>query len=135
MVFHSNRLFSLLPLKNPLWKHTSFGKSLAVWRNLAATQIFLSVFYPSKCNAFFVWITYLQNKTEKGYLWHVASFFFKRVKPENFQFYISKTTSARGCKLSNHEKYFIIFHLWHSLPPPFSSVACSWTYVQLHKKL
>ena len=61
MVFHSNRLFSLLPLENPLWKHTSFGKSLAVWRNLAATQIFLSVFYPSKCNAFFVWITYLQN--------------------------------------------------------------------------
>ena len=52
---------------------------------------------------FFVWITYLQNKTEKGYLWHVASFFFKRVKPDNFQFCISKTTSARGCKLSNHE--------------------------------
>ena len=32
-------------------------------------------------------------------------------------------------------KNFIIFHLWHSSPPPFSSVACSWTYVQLHKKL
>ena len=73
--FHSNRLFSLLPLKNPLWKYTSFGKSLAVLRNLAATQIFLSVFHPSKCNAFFVWITYLQNKMGKGYQWHIAFFF------------------------------------------------------------
>ena len=32
-------------------------------------------------------------------------------------------------------KNFTIFHLWHSSPLPFSSVACSWTYVQLHKKL
>ena len=52
--FHSDRLFSLLPLKNPLRKHTSFGKSLAAWRNLAATQIFLFLFHSSKCNAFFL---------------------------------------------------------------------------------
>ena len=51
--FHSDRLFSLLPLKNPLRKHTSFGKSLAAWRNLAATPIFLFLFHSSKCNAFF----------------------------------------------------------------------------------
>ena len=63
--FHSDRLFSLLPLKNPLRKHTSFGKSLTAWRNLAATQIFLFLFHSSKCNAFFVWITYLQTK-KKG---------------------------------------------------------------------
>ena len=60
--FHSDRLFSLLPLKNPLRKHTSFGKSLTAWRNLAATQIFLFLFRSSKCNAFFWWITYLQKK-------------------------------------------------------------------------
>ena len=59
---HSDRLFSLLPLKNPLRKHTSFGKSLTAWRNLAATQIFLFLFRSSKCNAFFWWITYLQKK-------------------------------------------------------------------------
>ena len=29
---------------------------------------------------------------------------FQRIKPGNFQFCISKTTSARGCKLSKHEK-------------------------------
>ena len=29
---------------------------------------------------------------------------FQRIKPGNFQFCISKTTSARECKLSKHEK-------------------------------
>ena len=64
--FHSDRLFSLLPLKNPLRKHTSFGKSLAAWRNLAATQIFLFLFRSSKCNAFFCLDYVDQTKIKKG---------------------------------------------------------------------
>ena len=40
--FHLDISFSLLFLKNPFRKHTSFGKSLAAWRNLAATRVFLS---------------------------------------------------------------------------------------------
>ena len=40
--FHLDRSFSQLLLKNTFRKHTSFGKSLAAWRNLAATRIFLS---------------------------------------------------------------------------------------------
>ena len=63
--FHSDRLFSLLPLKNPLRKHTSFGKSLAAWRNLAATQIFLFLFHSSKCNAFFC-LDYVSPKKKKN---------------------------------------------------------------------
>ena len=34
----------------------------------------------------------------------LLSFFFKRIKPDNSQFRISKTTCARGCKLSKHER-------------------------------
>ena len=104
---HSDRSFSLLPLKNPLRKHTSFGKSLTAWRNLAATQIFLFLFRSSKCNAFFWWITYLQKKEKKpgkDFSDTLLSFFFKRIKPDNFQFRISKTTCARGRKLSKHER-------------------------------
>ena len=63
--FHSDRLFSLLPLKNPLRKHTSFGKSLAAWRNLAATPIFLFLFHSSKCNAFFG-LDYVSPNKKKG---------------------------------------------------------------------
>ena len=33
---------------------------------------------------------------------------FQRIKPSNFQFCISKTTSARGCKLPKHEKFYHI---------------------------
>ena len=103
---HSDRLFSLLPLKNPLRKHISFGKSLAAWRNLSATQIFLFLFRSSKCNAFFCldYVSQKKKKTGKGYQRHIASFFLKRIKPDNFQFRISKTTCARGRKLSKHER-------------------------------
>ena len=34
----------------------------------------------------------------------LLSFFFKRIKPDNFQFRISKTTCEKGCKLSKHER-------------------------------
>ena len=78
--FHSDRLFSLLPLKNPLRKHTSFGKSLAAWRNLAATQIFLFLFHSSKCNAFFVWITYLQTKKKAVQKKLTLNFLRRRVR-------------------------------------------------------
>ena len=63
--FHSDRLFSLLPLKNPLRKHTSFGKSLAAWRNLAATQIFLFLLHSSNCNTFFC-LDYVSPNKKKG---------------------------------------------------------------------
>ena len=63
--FHSDRLFSLLPLKNPLRKHTSFGKSLAAWRNLAATQIFLFLLHSSNCNTFFC-LDYVFPNKKKG---------------------------------------------------------------------
>ena len=105
--FHSDRLFSLLPLKNPLRKHTSFGKSLTAWRNLAATQIFLFLFRSSKCNAFFCldYVSPNKNKKRKKDISDtLLSFFFKWIKPENFQFRISKTTCARGCKFSKHER-------------------------------
>ena len=105
--FHSDRLFSLLPLKNPLRKHTSFGKSLTAWRNLAATQIFLFLFRSSKCSAFFC-LDYVSPKKKKKRGKDISdtllSFFFKRIKPDNFQFRISKTTCAKGCKLSKHER-------------------------------
>ena len=131
--FHSDRLFSLLPLKNPLRKHTSFGKSLAAWRNLAATQIFLFLFRSSKCNAFFCldYVSPNKNKKRKKDISDtLLSFFFKWIKPGNFQFRISKTTCARGCKLSKRERilsYSIFgtlhrhrFHLSLARKPTFS---------------
>ena len=58
ILFHkkkSKKVFALLlHSKNPLRKHTSFGKSPAAWRNLAATQIFLCLFRSTKFNAFFL---------------------------------------------------------------------------------
>ena len=119
--FHSDRLFSLLPLKNPLRKHTSFGKSLTAWRNLAATQIFLFLFRSSKCNAFFWWITYLEKKRKKrgkDFSDTLLSFFFKRINPiPHIQDYLCK-----GTQIIQAWKNFITFNLWHSSPPPFSTV-------------
>ena len=45
-----------------------------------------------------------QTKRRKDICDTLLLFFLKRVEPDNFQFCISKTTSARGCKLSNHER-------------------------------
>ena len=127
MVFHSNRLFSLLPLKNPLWKHTSFGR---VWR---CGEIQPQLKYFSLCfthlNAthFLFGLRISKTKWGKDISDTLLSFFFKRNKPDNFQFYISKTTSARGCKLSTHERI-----LSYSI---FGTLRCRRFHLQLARKL
>ena len=65
----------LLPSKNPLRKHTSFGKSPAAWRNLAATQIFLCLFRSTICNAFFC-LDYVSPKQNGERISVTHCFFF-----------------------------------------------------------
>ena len=91
-------------------RKTHFGNTLVFERVRQCGEIQPRLIYFSGCFAqlnatrFFVWITYLQKKRVKDICDTLLLFFFKRVKPDNFQFCISKTTSARGCKLSNHER-------------------------------
>ena len=91
-------------------EHHTFGKVSAQPHTslcIAATQIFLFLFRSSKCSAFFC-LDYVSPKKKKKRGKDISdtllSFFFKRIKPDNFQFRISKTTCAKGCKLSKHER-------------------------------